>query len=138
MPQKIIKEKEKKEKYFEAVGRRKTAVARVRLFTRPGGLIVNNKDYRQYFPIFHLQETAFSPLAKTQTKLEATVKVVGGGLSSQAEAVRHGLTKCLILFDAKLKPILKSFGYLKRDPRMVERKKYGLKKARRAPQWVKR
>jgi len=141
MVKKTLKEKKEiKEKYFEAVGRRKTAVARVRLFVRKGGLTINNKDYRQYFPIFRLQQKAFSPLEKTQlnTKMDAIVKVSGSGPSSQAEAVRHGLARTLILFDPKLKPFLKSFGYLKRDPRMVERKKYGLKKARRAPQWAKR
>jgi small subunit ribosomal protein S9 len=132
--------KEKKEKYFEAVGRRKTAVARVRLFARKGGLTVNNKDYRQYFPIFRLQQKAFSPLEKTQlnNKLEAVVKVSGSGPSSQAEAVRHGLARTLVLFKPDLKSQLKNLGYLKRDSRMVERKKYGLKKARRAPQWAKR
>lgn len=129
-----------KERYFEAVGRRKTAVARVRVFIRKGGLTINNKDYRQYFPIFRLQQKVFSPLEKTQLndKLDVIAKVSGSGPSSQAEAVRHGLARSLILFDPNLKPLLKSLGYLKRDPRMVERKKYGLKKARRAPQWAKR
>lgn len=133
-------EKIKKDRYFEAVGRRKTAIARVRLFIRKGGLMVNNKDYRQYFRLFRLQQTAFSPLEKTQlsNKSDVSARVSGGGPSSQAEAVRHGLARTLILFDPKLKSVLKSLGYMKRDPRMVERKKYGLKKARRAPQWAKR
>jgi small subunit ribosomal protein S9 len=130
----------KKERYFEAVGRRKTAIARVRLFLKKGNLTVNNKDYRQYFRIFRLQQIAFSPIEKIQlnNKVDVTAKVSGGGPSSQAEAVRHGLARTLILFDPKLKSVLKSLGYMKRDPRMVERKKYGLKKARRAPQWAKR
>lgn len=137
---KKIKKVDKTDRYFEAVGRRKTAVARVRVFIRKGGLTINNKDYRQYFPIFRLQQTAFSPLEKTKlnTKLDVIAKVSGSGPSSQAEAVRHGLARSLILFNPALKPILKSLGYLKRDSRMVERKKYGLKKARRAPQWAKR
>lgn len=142
---KTKKEKEvlkplKIDRYFEAVGRRKTAVARVRFFIRKGGLIINNKDYRQYFPIFRLQQKVFSPLEKTKldTKLDVIAKVSGSGPSSQAEAVRHGLARSLILFDPTLKPFLKGLGYLKRDSRMVERKKYGLKKARRAPQWAKR
>lgn len=137
---KKIKKVDKTDRYFEAVGRRKTAVARVRVFIRKGGLTINNKDYRQYFPIFRLQQTAFSPLEKTKlnTKLDVIAKVSGSGPSSQAEAVRHGLARSLILFNPALKPVLKSLGYLKRDSRMVERKKYGLKKARRAPQWAKR
>ena len=148
MPGKTVKTKKatkeikisQKERYFEAVGRRKTAVARVRLLNHKGGLKINDKDYLRYFPIFRLQQTAYSPLEKTKlnNKVEVTARVSGGGLSSQAEAVRHGLARALILFDSNLKPTLKSFGYLKRDPRMVERKKFGLKKARRAPQWAKR
>jgi len=150
MPEKILKIKKvekvgktspvKTGRYFEAVGRRKTAVARVRLSNHKGGLKINNKDYLQYFPIFRLQQTAYSPVEKTKlnNKVDVTAQVSGGGLSSQAEAVRHGLARALILFDLNLKPTLKSFGYLKRDPRMVERKKFGLKKARRAPQWAKR
>jgi small subunit ribosomal protein S9 len=142
---KIKKEKEVskpllKERYFEAVGRRKTAIARVRLYNRKGGVLVNEKDYLKYFPINRLQQMVFSPLEKTKLdgKVNVIVRVSGGGLSSQAEAIRHGLARALILFDLNLKPTLKSFGYLKRDPRMVERKKFGLKKARRAPQWAKR
>ncbi len=142
---KIKKEKEVskpllKERYFEAVGRRKTAIARVRLYNRKGGVLVNEKDYLKYFPINRLQQMVFSPLEKTKLdgKVNVIVRVSGGGLSSQAEAIRHGLARALILFDLNLKQTLKSFGYLKRDPRMVERKKFGLKKARRAPQWAKR
>ncbi len=129
-----------KERYFEAVGRRKTAIARVRLFNHKGGVTVNEKDYQKYFTIARLQYMVFSPLEKTKlnNKVEVVAKVFGGGMSSQAEAVRHGLSRALVLFDSNLKSIIKGLGYLKRDPRMVERKKFGLKKARRAPQWAKR
>ncbi len=130
----------KTDRYFEAVGRRKTAIARVRLYNRAGGVLVNEKDYLKYFPTARLQQMAFSPLEKTKLngKADVTVRVSGGGMSSQAEAVRHGLSRALVLFDANLKAVIKGLGYLKRDPRMVERKKFGLKKARRAPQWAKR
>ncbi|MDP3052587.1 MAG: 30S ribosomal protein S9 [bacterium] len=132
--------KVKTDRYFEAVGRRKTAIARVRLYNRAGGVLVNEKDYLKYFPTARLQQMAFSPLEKTKLngKADVTVRVSGGGMSSQAEAVRHGLSRALVLFDANLKALIKGLGYLKRDPRMVERKKFGLKKARRAPQWAKR
>jgi len=148
MPEKTLKTEKttkeikipQKERYFEAVGRRKTAIARVRLYNRKGGVTVNEKDYLKYFPTARLQQMVFSPLEKTKlnNKVDVTAKVSGGGLSSQAEATRHSLSRALILFDSNLKSTLKSFGYLKRDPRMVERKKFGLKKARRAPQWAKR
>jgi len=129
-----------KTRYFEAVGRRKTAIARVRLYNRKGGMTVNEKDYQKCFPIDRLRQMAFSPLEKTKlnNKVEVIAKVFGGGLSIQAEALRHGLSRALVLFDPSLKSVIKSLGYLKRDPRMVERKKFGLKKARRAPQWAKR
>ncbi len=129
-----------KERYFEAVGRRKTAIARVRLYNHKGGILVNEKDYLKYFPTARLQQMAFSPLEKTKMndKVDVIVRVSGGGLSGQAEATRHGLSRALVLFDSNLKSIIKGLGYLKRDPRMVERKKFGLKKARRAPQWAKR
>lgn len=129
-----------KTRYFEAVGRRKTAIARVRLFNHKGGVIVNDKDYQKYFTIPRLRYVVFSPLEKTKLndKVEVIAKVSGGGMSSQAEAVRHGLSRALVLFDSSLKSVIKGLGYLKRDPRMVERKKFGLKKARRAPQWAKR
>ncbi len=131
---------EDKDRYFEAVGRRKTATARVRLYNRAGSFSINEKDYRQYFPTARLQQMALSPLEKTKliAKVEVTAKVFGGGVNGQAEAVRHGLSRALVLFDPGLKLAIKSLGFLRRDPRMVERKKFGLKKARRAPQWAKR
>jgi len=130
----------KPDRYFEAVGRRKTAIARVRLFNHKGGVTVNDKDYQKYFTIARLQQMVLSPLEKTKlnNKVSVTAKVSGGGLSGQAEAVRHGLSRALVLFDASLRSVIKSLGYLKRDSRMIERKKFGLKKARRAPQWAKR
>ncbi len=131
---------EKKERYFEAVGRRKTSVARVRLYTKKEGVIVNDKDYKVYFPLLRLQKEVFAPLDKMKIadKLGAVAKVSGGGLSSQAEAVRHGISKALVKFNAEFAKRLRRAGYLTRDSRMVERKKYGLHKARRAHQWRKR
>lgn len=129
-----------KEIYFEAVGRRKTAIARVRLYTKKTGITVNDKDYKKYFPTMRLQKEAEAPLEKMKIseKLGAVIKVKGGGLSAQAEAVRHGISRALVEFNSEFKKRLRRVGYLTRDSRMVERKKYGLKKARRAPQWKKR
>lgn len=130
----------KKERYFEAVGRRKTAIARVRLFSKPGDFLINDKDYKKYFPLPGYQIKALSPLEalKIKERVGLSAKVKGGGLNAQAEAVRHGLARALLLFNPIFRKRLKNLGYLTRDPRMVERKKYGLKKARRAPQWQKR
>ncbi|PJE57726.1 MAG: 30S ribosomal protein S9 [Candidatus Portnoybacteria bacterium CG10_big_fil_rev_8_21_14_0_10_38_18] len=133
--------------YFEAVGRRKTAIARVRLFTSnpvnsigEGNLLINDKPYKNYFPNLLLQKTVESPLSrlKSMNRFRGTVKVKGGGVSAQAEAIRHGLSRALILFDTNFRKKLKKAGYLTRDSREVERKKFGLKKARRGPQWSKR
>lgn len=132
--------KEKTKKYFEAVGRRKTAVARVRLFPKGKDFLVNQKSLEDYFPTFTLQKIAKEALEKTNCldKFGVSVIVKGGGISGQAEAVRHGIARALVLADPKLRPILKEANFLKRDPRMKERKKFGLKRARRAPQWQKR
>jgi len=139
--------KEKKKKYYEAVGRRKTSTAIVRLFTsspeesvEKGNLIVNNKNYTEYFPTIELQKIVEAPFRKLKSlnRFRATVKVKGGGIKGQAEAVRHGLARALVLFDSNFRKKLKKAGYLTRDPRKKERKKFGLKKARRAPQWSKR
>jgi len=141
------KAKPKKGKYYEAVGRRKTAIARVRLFTASpsqsvveGNLIINNKPYKEFFPTLELQNTIEAPLKllKSLNRFMVTVKVKGGGLSGQAGAVKHGLARALILFESNFRKKLKKAGFLTRDPRKKERKKYGLKKARRAPQWSKR
>ena len=144
----IVRSKpEKKTKYYEAVGRRKTAVARVRLYTSnpsesvlEGNLTINNKPYKEIFPSLELQNIIESSLKrlKALNRFRATIKVKGGGLKGQAEAIRHGLARTLVLFDSNFRKKLKKEGYLTRDPRKKERKKFGLKKARRAPQWSKR
>ena len=130
----------KRDRYFEAVGRRKTSVARVRLFTRAGDFTVNDKLYSAYFPTFELQKIVEEALKKMKLfgRFRVSVKLSGGGVHSQAEAVRHGLSRCLIKFNPDFRKRLKRAGYLKRDPRMKERKKPGLKRARKAPQWAKR
>ncbi|MEK7168239.1 MAG: 30S ribosomal protein S9, partial [Patescibacteria group bacterium] len=135
--EKIEKTSEKKEHYFEAVGRRKTAVARVRLFTKKIGIEINDKNVSDYFPILRLQKTVTAPLEKMKIadKLGAVVKVKGGGIMAQAEAVQLGIARALIKFNAEFRKRLRRVDMLTRDSRMVERKKYGLKKARRAPQW---
>ncbi|OGZ33716.1 MAG: 30S ribosomal protein S9 [Candidatus Portnoybacteria bacterium RIFCSPLOWO2_12_FULL_39_9] len=144
---KKLPQKEKKpQKYYEAVGRRKTAIARVRLFTcRPfedekGKILVNGKPYFEIFSTLELQRIVRAALEKMKSlnRFEASIKVKGGGLKGQAEAIRHGLARTLIIFNPDFRKKLKRAGYLRRDPRMKERKKPGLKKARRAPQWAKR
>ena len=139
--------KEKKSrKYYEAVGRRKTAIARVRLLTiKPfegddGKMTVNGKFYKEYFPTLTLQQSAEASLRrlKSLNRFEVVVKVKGGGSNAQAEALRHGLARALVLFNLDFRKKLKKAGFIKRDPRAKERRKYGLKKARRAPQWQKR
>jgi len=146
----LVEEKDGKTKktkhYFEAVGRRKESIARVRLFTiKPfegdeGKVTVNGKFYKDYFPTVELQQTVEAPLRKLKSlnRFETAAKVRGGGISGQAEALRHGLARALTLFNQDFRKKLKKAGYLKRDPRVKERRKYGLKKARRAPQWSKR
>ena len=144
---KIEKIEEKKEKklvhpnrYFSAKGGRKTAVAQVRLFIKQKGIIINGKDYKEYFKNLNLQKEIEKPFSamNMEDKLGVTVVVRGGGLMGQADAVRHGIAKALVLFNPDFRKRLRREGFLTRDPRMVERKKYGLKKARRAPQWAKR
>jgi small subunit ribosomal protein S9 len=134
-------------RYYEAVGRRKKAIARVRLFSSSpsqsidqGNLLINNKPYKEYFPSLALQQSVENPFLrlKLMKRFKGTVKVKGGGPTGQAEAIRHGIARALILFDESFRTKLKKAGYLKRDPRKKERKKFGLKKARRGPQWSKR
>ncbi|TSC76972.1 MAG: small subunit ribosomal protein S9 [Parcubacteria group bacterium Gr01-1014_31] len=129
-----------KNTYVAAVGRRKTAVARVRLIPGSIEFTVNGKPLLQYFPQADLQELIMAPLKLVGKDADhgCSVKVSGGGYHGQAEAVRHGISRCLLLLDAGLRPTLKPHGYLTRDSRMKERKKPGLKRARRAPQWSKR
>lgn len=131
----------KPERYWEGLGRRKTAVARVRLFTRGDkGMWVNGKPVGAYFPTNEMRQIAEDALKKmkAQERFRVTVKANGGGLHAQAEAVRHGTARALTKFNPDFRKRLKRAGFLTRDPRMVERKKFGLKKARRAPQWAKR
>ncbi|MEK7083593.1 MAG: 30S ribosomal protein S9 [Patescibacteria group bacterium] len=130
----------KPDRYFEGVGRRKTAVARVRLFTKAGDFHVNNKLYTEFFKTLDQQKIAEEALQKMKLfgRFRVSIRVKGGGSHAQAEAVRHGLARCLIKFNPDFRKRLKRAHFLKRDPRAKERKKFGLKKARRAPQWAKR
>jgi len=130
----------RRERYFESTGGRKTASARVRLYTKGAGILVNNKDFKEYFKTPRNQTAVAAPfeLMKVGDKLRASVKVAGGGINAQAEAVRNAIGKALVKFNADFKKRLRRAGFITRDARMVERKKYGLKKARRAPQWAKR
>jgi len=143
MPTKITTKSVKtisKLKYFEGVGRRKTAVARVRISIGKGQITVNDQDLKKYFKISRLEKSITAPLdnLKLDGKFNLRAKVNGGGLKAQAEAVRLGLARALVRSDEGLKKRLRNLGFLTRDSRMVERKKPGLKKARRAPQWKKR
>ena len=138
--QKKVKVKEI-ERYYEAVGRRKTAVARVRvrLNTKKREITINGKNFTDYFEETEQQDILTSPFVKTGVLgFTASIKVSGGGLRAQAYASRHGLSRALILAHPEFKHVLKTLGFLTRDPRMKERKKPGLKGARRAPQWSKR
>jgi len=133
--------KEKTAKYFEAVGRRKTSVARARLFKGGEAVIsVNNKKLNDYFVTKELQNIVHDPLKimKLDKDFRVTAKVSGGGIHSQAEALRHAISRALVVMDIELRKKLKKEQFLKRDPRMKERRKFGLKKARKAPQWSKR
>lgn len=136
----LAREAKKPERYFEAVGRRKTSTARIRLFTRAGDFTVNGKPYGQYFPTLELQKIAEDALQKMKLlgRFKISAKISGGGTHGQAEALRHGLARSLIKFNPDFRKRLKRAGFLARDPRAKERKKFGLKKARRAPQWAKR
>lgn len=128
------------ERFLEAVGRRKTSSARIR-FSIKGDkeILINDRPFHIYFPTLELQGKVLAPLnIMNIDKFRILVKVRGGGINSQAEAVRHGVARALVLFNESFKKRLKKAGYLTRDPRMRERKKFGLKRARRAPQWRKR
>lgn len=132
--------KEKKERYYQGIGRRKRAVASVRLYPqKKEELIINEKQGNLYFPQEEIQQTIFSPIRKLLDKnFKISVKVKGGGYLGQAEAIRLGISRALVVLDIKHKKKLRRLGFLTRDPRKKERKKFGLKKARRAPQWKKR
>ena len=128
-------------KYIETVGRRKTSVARVRLTpSTKSSFKINDKTIEDYFKIAEQRAIVLAAISemKLEQKFEVTVVVKGGGLNSQAEAIRHAIARALITFDLTLRKDLKKAGYLKRDPRAKERRKFGLKKARKAPQWSKR
>ncbi|WP_097027229.1 30S ribosomal protein S9 [Clostridium peptidivorans] len=125
---------------YNGTGRRKKSVARVRLVPGEGKVIVNKRDIENYFGLETLIVIVNQPLVLTGTKekFDVLVNVHGGGFTGQAGAIRHGISRALLKADENLKPALKAEGFLTRDPRMKERKKYGLKKARRAPQFSKR
>ncbi len=125
---------------YRGTGRRKTSVARVRLIPGNGKITVNNKDIEEYFNSEILKMTIKNPLiiSETTNKFDVIVNVFGGGHTGQAGAIRHGISRALLEADAELRPILKKAGFLTRDSRMKERKKYGLKKARKSPQFSKR
>lgn len=129
-----------KKKYIETIGRRKTSSARVRITpATKSSYVINDRDLAAYFPTAELQKIvtdSFSTIDKATYAV--SVKVVGGGIHSQAEAVRHGIARALVKVDEEDKTKLKQAGFLKRDPRSKERRKFGLKKARKAPQWSKR
>ena len=126
--------------FFYGTGRRKKSVARVRLYPGTGSVTVNGKSLDEYFGLETMKLIINQPFDVTGTagKFDIVCTVVGGGLSGQAGAIRHGLSRALVLADEANKPALKAAGFLTRDPRMKERKKYGLKGARRAPQFSKR
>ncbi len=126
--------------FFYGTGRRKSSVARVRLYNGTGSITINKRDMDDYFGLETLKLIVRQPLelTKTEGKFDIVVNVAGGGVSGQAGAIRHGVARALLQYDENLRPALKKAGFLTRDPRMKERKKYGLKAARRAPQFSKR
>jgi small subunit ribosomal protein S9 len=125
---------------YQAVGRRKKAIARVRLVPGDGKIMMNGRGIDDYFGLETLKMTVRQPLVLTalEGRYDVLVNVYGGGLTGQAGAIRHGISRALLKVDPELRPALKKAGFLTRDPRMKERKKYGLKAARRAPQFSKR
>lgn len=136
-----------KEKYIEAVGRRKTSTARVRIWeAAKANFVVNGKEAKEYFKTEGERRLILDPMikgivaenGKATPKWSVEAHVTGGGVHSQAEAIRHGLSRALVISDGELRTNLKTLGFLKRDPRAKERRKFGLKKARKAPQWSKR
>ena len=132
---------EEKARYIGTVGRRKTAIARVRItVAAKSSCTVNDKDVDSYFPTAELRATAVEAITTTKlpVKFKITAKIIGGGINGQAEALRHGIARALIIHDIELRKKVKAAGFLKRDPRAKERRKFGLKKARKAPQWSKR
>ena len=132
---------ESKQKYSYGTGRRKSSVARVRVYENgTGSITVNGRDIEEYFGLDTLKLIARQPLMVTDTlgKVDVVITVAGGGVTGQAGAIRHGIARALLGVNPEFRPALKAAGFLTRDPRMKERKKYGLKAARRAPQFSKR
>ena len=128
-------------RYYEAVGRRKTASARVRITpASKASFLINESDLDTYFKTAELRATVTDAFEKTKIaqKFKVTVKVSGGGITGQAEAIRHGISRALLVYDIELRKKLKKLTFLRRDPRAKERRKFGLKKARKSPQWSKR
>ncbi|NOR73182.1 MAG: 30S ribosomal protein S9 [Mariprofundaceae bacterium] len=128
------------DKFYRGTGRRKCSVARVMIQPGSGQVNINNRSIEDFFPIEIVRQEAISPLALTKLvdRIDVRVNVAGGGVSGQAGAIRHGIARALLEYDSGLRPQLKAEGFLTRDARIVERKKPGLKKARRAPQFSKR
>jgi small subunit ribosomal protein S9 len=129
------------DKYYYATGKRKTSVAQVRLFPNGEGKVeINGQPAEKYFTVNTAMGTILEPLkvVEQDKNVNVVVEVMGGGTTGQAQAIRHGIAKSLLELDEKFRPVLKRKGFLTRDARMVERKKPGLKKARRSPQWAKR
>lgn len=127
-------------RYYESVGRRKRAVARVRLYPGDGQFVINDKEIKEYFGRAQDWQEASAPLrlSKHEDQFNVSVLVKGGGITGQAQAIRHGVARALLRFEPDLKTLLRRAGYLTRDPREKERKKPGLKRARKAPQYTKR
>ena len=137
----MAKKATSKKAQFWGTGRRKKSIARVRIIPEgTGKIIVNGKDLNEYFDLETLKIIVKQPLTLTNTenKFDIYANVYGGGMTGQAGAIRHGIARAMVMFNAEFKPEIKSAGFLTRDPRMKERKKYGLKKARKAPQFSKR
>ena len=126
--------------YYYGTGRRKSSVARVRVYQGTGKITINGRDIDDYFGLETLKLIVRQPLERTRTtgSFDIVCTVAGGGVTGQAGAIRHGISRALLNFNEELRPALKKAGFLTRDPRMKERKKYGLKAARRAPQFSKR
>lgn len=140
-PSVMVPESKERKDYVVGIGRRKTSIARVRFYKKGNGEItVNGKDYARYFSHFELQQIVAEPLQATSNAAigSYTVKVSGGGIRGQAESIRLGISRILVGLDESQRKLLRANNFLTRDPRAKERKKYGLRKARRAPQWQKR
>jgi len=130
---------ETKNKYFQAVGRRKTSSAQIRIFPKGKGVItINDKPLEDFIPEKERQDILKAPIEKLGLTLDLTIRVSGGGKTGQVEAIQNGIAKAIVSMDSETRPALKAEGFLKRDARKKERKKPGLKKARRAKQWRKR